>query len=360
MSYDMQAEGNNGVSSQTNVGTLPGFTDSSVLSVDASVGASTAISAVCNSGNGVHGQSSSLTDSGVWGENIHGGFGVSGSTSGGVPPAHGGPRGIIAGVWGTNFGLGAGVRGTNLNDDGVFGEGSVGVHGISAAKGQGGSAQGWGVFGEATGDGGAGVVGNARGGSGSAGVSGSSFNNYGPATGVLGMSFLTQSGVQGDGVVGLGKNGVRGESGSATDSGVWGNNVSAGYGVSGSTNSQAPQAGVWGHNYGSGYGVRGDSVTGEGVFGLGKNGVHGQSTSAADSGVWGENTGSGAGLGGSSVGGYGGDLNGGRAPLRLRPSGSPGSPTTGSHARGELFVDSTGSLFYCKADGVPGTWIQLA
>ena len=155
-------------------------------------------------------------------------------------------------------------------------------------------------------------------------------------------------------------NGIIGQSGSSKDSGVWGENTSTGYGVSGSTNSPAPQAGVWGHNFGSGYGVRGDSGTGEGVFGQGKNGVHGQSGSPTDSGVWGENTGSGAGVGGSSVAGYGGDFTGGHAPLRLRPSGSPGSPTTGSHAKGELFVDSTGSLFYCKSDGVPGTWVKLA
>ena len=423
MSYDMQAEGNNGVSSQTNLGVLPGFTDLSVLNVDASVGAHAAISAGCNGGNGVQGQSGSETDSGVWGDNTHGGFGVSGSTTGGLA-GPGGPRGIVAGVWGSNSGQGAGVRGTNSNGDGVFGEGSVGVHGTSAVPAGGATAQGWGVWGEATATGGIGVNGTTLGGSGSAGVSGFSYNTSGPAPGVVGTSSLS-GGVQGDGVLGVGKNGVHGQSSSATDSGVWGENISAGYGVSGSTNSQAPQAGVWGHNAGSGYGVRGDSKTGEGVFGQGKNGVHGQSASATDSGVWGENisagcgvsgstnsqapqagvwghnagsgygvrgdsktgegvfgqgkngvhgqsasatdsgvwgenTGNGAGVRGSSVAGYGGDLSGGHAPLRLRPSGSPGSPTTGSHARGELFVDSQGSLFYCKADGVPGTWVKLA
>jgi len=162
MSYDMQAEGNNGVSSQTNLGVLPGFTDLSVLNVDASVGARAAISAGCNGGNGVQGQSGSETDSGVWGDNTHGGFGVSGSTTGGLA-GPGGPRGIVAGVWGSNSGQGAGVRGTNSNGDGVFGEGSVGVHGTSAVPAGGATAQGWGVWGEATATGGIGVNGTTLG-----------------------------------------------------------------------------------------------------------------------------------------------------------------------------------------------------
>jgi hypothetical protein len=42
----------------------------------------------------------------------------------------------------------------------------------------------------------------------------------------------------------------------------------------------APQAGVSGvNNGGTGYGVRGSSDNGEGVFGQGKIGVHGQSAS---------------------------------------------------------------------------------
>lgn len=43
----------------------------------------------------------------------------------------------------------------------------------------------------------------------------------------------------------------------------------------------------------SGIGVQGQSSTGEGVLGVGRNGVHGQSSSPSDSGVWGENTGGG-------------------------------------------------------------------
>jgi hypothetical protein len=44
---------------------------------------------------------------GVWGENVNGGFGVSGSTN-----AASGPGGTIAGAWGSNSGAGAGGIGT--------------------------------------------------------------------------------------------------------------------------------------------------------------------------------------------------------------------------------------------------------
>lgn len=55
-----------------------------------------------------------------------------------------------------------------------------------------------------------------------------------------------------DGVMGIGKNGVHGESASATDSGVWGNNTGAGFGVAGS------------------------SVSGSGVLGSSKSGYAGE------------------------------------------------------------------------------------
>lgn len=286
----------------------------------------------CDGGNGVHGQSGSVNDSGVWGENTNGGFGVSGSTN-----AASGARGVIAGVWGSNTGAGAGVRGTSGSGDGIFGEGRNGVHGHS------GSATDSGVWGENNGRG--------------FGVSGFSPGGVG----VWGSTTVADTLVDdGEGVLGDGKNGVHGRSRSPSDSGVWGENTGSGFGVSGSTNSGAPKAGVWGHNFGSGFGVRGDSSTGEGVFGQGKNGVHGQSNSATDSGVWGENTGRGAGVAGSGASGYGGQFTGGFAPLYLTPSASTGHPTSGDHKRGEFYVDNTGSLFYCKVDGVPGTWAKLA
>src|SRR5271155_1392860 len=43
----------------------------------------------------------------------------------------------------------------------------------------------------------------------------------------------------------------------------------------------------------------------DGVYGVGKNGVHGQSVSDTDSGVFGENLGGGSGVSGSGKAGYG-------------------------------------------------------
>jgi cation transport ATPase len=36
-----------------------------------------------------------------------------------------------------------------------------------------------------------------------------------------------------------------------------------------------------------------------------------------------------------------------------------GAPTTGNHKMGELFVDNTGSLYFCILDGTPGTWKKV-
>ena len=214
---------------------------------------------------------------------------------------------------------------------------------------------------------GPGVLGTSARGNGVHGKSGSRSDsgvwgeNTGGGFGVAGSS------VAGEGVLGEGgTNGVHGKSSSPSDSGVWGENSAGGFGVVGSTDTgvqnKSVTAGVWGMNRGEGYGVKGTSESGEGVFGESglNNGVHGKSTSPADSGVWGENTGGGVGVAGSSDGGYGGRFSGGQAPLRLDPGDTAGTPGTGTHLRGELFVDSKGDLFFCKADGSPGTWVKLA
>ena len=80
-------------------------------------------------------------------------------------------------------------------------------------------------------------------------------------------------------------------------------------------------------------------------------------TSFGDSmGVYGEG---GTGLFGRSYTGYGAELAVAQAPLRLDPATTTLAPTTGTHKRGELFVDSQGSLFLCVADGTPGTWKKV-
>ncbi len=63
-------------------------------------------------------------------------------------------------------------------------------------------------------------------------------------------------------------------------------------------------------------------------------------------------------LGASAVG-YGGQFDGGLAPLHLVPAASgTGHPTTGAHTTGELYVDNAGTLFYCTVGGSPGTWVK--
>jgi hypothetical protein len=37
-----------------------------------------------------------------------------------------------------------------------------------------------------------------------------------------------------------------------------------------------------------------------------------------------------------------------------------GHPTTGTHSKGELFVDGDGTLFLCTTSGTPGTWVNLS
>src|SRR5262249_34294818 len=96
----------------------------------------------------------------------------------------------------------------------------------------------------------------------------------------------------GDGVIAIGKTfGVNAQSGTG-EAAVLGN-AGSGYGVEGLS---ATGTGV----VGSGpTGVTG-AGTNVGVFGDGKNGVHGHSVSPTDSGVWGENTGAGYGVSGST------------------------------------------------------------
>jgi len=64
-----------------------------------------------------------------------------------------------------------------------------------------------------------------------------------------------------------------------------------------------------------------------------------------------------AGVSNSEVGGY---FAGKEAPIRLAAATTSGAPTSGLHHKGEFYVDSNGLLFYCTADGTPGTWHQVA
>jgi hypothetical protein len=217
----------------------------------------------------------------------------------------------------------------------------------------------------------------------------------GEGMGVLGIGDSAGEG-RGIGVKGVGSHapGVLGES---TDGvGVHGRS-SENDGVVGESN-VGGKSGVFGFNSRHGIGVTGRSQRGVAVLGIAEanDGVVGQANIPGCSGVVGENTAnprsitkrrgrpgssqvagvtgransrwgigvvgqskSGTGLSGTG-GFYGAIVEGGRAPLRLIPAKRLGSPTTGLHLVGELYVDSGGNLFYCKEAGKPGTWVKLA
>jgi hypothetical protein len=124
------------------------------------------------------------------------------------------------------------------------------------------------------------------------------------------------------GVGGVSVYGVKVNHGTA----VWGN-------IDDSTNSDGS---VVGTTNGKGPGVRG-------------------ANSANGRGVWGRAVGSGDGVYGISLGGRGGRFNGKKAAIRLDPSTAATHPTSG--ARGDLFVDAFGHLWFCRGDTV---WAKLA
>ena len=115
----------------------------------------------------------------------------------------------------------------------------------------------------------------------------------------------------------------------------------------------------------SGTGVKGTSDTHSGVVGNGGNiGLEGTGGSYGVTGigdlygVYG-NGNNDAGVSGESANAYGGAFNGGLAPLWLVPSHSQGPPNTGDHLMGEFYVDNQGALYFCVANGTPGTWKRV-
>jgi hypothetical protein len=94
-------------------------------------------------------------------------------------------------------------------------------------------------------------------------------------------------------------------------------------------------------------GVWGESASGTGVYGFSGPYQTGAAPPAA-TGVYGESA--------SGIGGY---FKGGRAQLKLEPKATIGKPASGSHSKGEIYMDSKGSLFVCSASGTPGTWRKV-
>jgi hypothetical protein len=127
------------------------------------------------------------------------------------------------------------------------------------------------------------------------------------------------------------------------------------------TNEDSDGYGVWGNS--KGYGLYGtssaDTGFAAGVLGVGRIGIHGLSDATGFFAVWGRHTGNGSGVFGDSADGYGGEFEGGKAQLKLVPKGTRGKPTTGTHTRGEIYMDSKGTLFVCTVSGTPGTWRRV-
>jgi hypothetical protein len=253
-----------------------------------------------------------------------------------------------------------GVKGFNeaLTGIGVLGTAHIGVQGESSKP------AGYGVFGRNSagtgvwGQGALGVRGSSTSGIGVYGLT--SQTDYGA---VYGQHTGTGYGVVGDGV-GISRAGVLGRN--ASGDGVRGEGQTGVYGISTSPNNF--NTAVAGMNTGGGYGVIGDAQAaglagvlgrngaGTGVLGYGKSGVRGESNSSGSYGVVGEGVAAAHGVSGTSAKGYGGVFKGGRAPLRLMPGTQAGAPTSGTHYKGELYLDKEAALFICTANGTPGSW----
>jgi hypothetical protein len=244
---------------------------------------------------------------------------------------------------------GRGVQGISQNGSGVYGksEASIGVYGQSTEyKGMHGqSSSGTGIYGTS-----------------------------GTGDGVKGEIYGTGSGVAVRGVSNVYGEAIRGE---ITNAGsgyyaIHGATAGGGSAIFGEGN-----AGAGVEGYSDVFGVFGRSLTGEGVLGTSqssdaeKAAVHGQHQGAgrgvwgevvnftsAGSGVLGSTTGKGAGVEGTSERGRGGVFSGKSAQVRLKPSSAATHPVNGS--AGDMFVDASNRLWFCRAGGNPATWTRVA
>jgi hypothetical protein len=325
------------------------------------------------SGNAVCGEirwNPSNTNPAVQGSHWGGGAGVSGHVLNDQSDA--------PGVWGRTDGSGPGVLGDSTLGPGVVGQsesgpgvqgqgptGGVGVNGVAGSNAVNPSGIGYGVLGTAYG--------------GSVNFP-SSFSFL--AAGVVGSSGADGREVFGPGVIGVsdfdtGVYGITGGQSRVVDSAFHAVSVPHS-GVIGDTN-DINRCGVVGLNSGGGAGVFGRTTTGDALLGQGNvTGVHGTSDGGGTSngqgvfgehtnGGWGvigrsagvgvraENTASGPALSAVSASGHGAELSGSVAQLQLVPNPTTGHPATGQP--GELIVDTSGALFYCRGGS---NWVTLA
>jgi hypothetical protein len=230
--------------------------------------------------------------------------------------------GVRNGIYGyTDNGAGYGVVGWNTYAADTGGAGVLGRGSGSGTGVEGWSGSGQGVYGTTTGVGGYGVYGSSASGTGVYGTSTA-------GTGVYGNTDSTASGA----------NAVKGVVSSASPGGFSAAVRGENNGVGGSG------IGVYGSQSGTGWGVYGNSSGGIGVYGDG-----GGSSSIGVQGI---------GATGVNAQGVttGLQASGAAAQVRLVPGTGSTHPSSGQ--AGDLYVDKTGRLWYCKKTG--RTWRQLA
>jgi hypothetical protein len=255
-------------------------------------------------------------------------FGTSGGTTTSTVglAAHPGVLGV------TNIPNNIGVAGSNTNNYGGLGISTPGA----------------GVYGHSNVAGGSGVFGNFS----STSLSGQAVLGQTASTNgraILGKATSTS------GVV----HGVVGETASSSGFGVWGSATATSGATSGvkGLSSSSSGVGVRGETtatVGATVGVLGSTVSSGGTAVKG----FATATSGSTIGVHGVAF-SGDGIGVSGDGGLGGEFSGDVAPLRLVPSNRVSGIPGGTHQTGELLVNNTGDLLYCKQGGTPGTWVRL-
>ncbi|HWE62493.1 MAG TPA: hypothetical protein VHB98_12340 [Chloroflexota bacterium] len=335
------------------------------------------VAGVSMQGTGVHGESRSTSISSIGVEGVSAsGIGVSGSSTNGTGVSGTGGSsspgtGVVGtgntGVSGVGVTTGVAARATGVSGVGVTANGpSIGVSGTSTTTGVQGlafGAGGVGVAGNSFGAGGHGVQGISS--NGGDGVLGRSTNPSEPGNGVhataagvtptagaFGAVFAeggSSSGVCATSTTGTS---VRGISSSGIGVlGTTGSTASGGTAISGTVTSTTPgigSAAIAGRNNGTnanGCGVAG-SHAGSGI------GVHGACVSGF--GIFASSN-SGAALGATSASGRGGIFTGGPAAIQLTPSTAATHPASGT--AGDLFVDASHNLWFCKGGLV---WVKLA
>jgi hypothetical protein len=247
---------------------------------------------------------------------------------------------------------GTAVKVTSGYSSAIVADGQLGITAIGEIHGVQASGDFTGVSGKSTGAAGTGVYGEA--------------NESENSRGVQGRSY-TGTGVEAHGL----KYGLKADANDVYGVGVQASGTLIGVQASGKTDAVTAvgdKKGVYAHSTNGlavdASSVNGDGLTAEGnrtagswkhgVLALGDEAVVARGTTmGVDATANGTAV---AGVSNNEVGGY---FAGKEAPIRLAAASTAGAPTIGPHHRGELYVDSNGLLYYCTADGTPGTWKKV-